>query len=956
MKDTISRMFTQPAFKIEELLSALLCLLSAASLPAGADPSSSSSVLPSRAPLLRRPSAKTLNTASGRTALQPIRLASKASSTGREIAEAGKASRYQVQNARFTVITPNLIRMEYDPSGKFVDQPSIFAADRGLSAPAIVDTQQGVTTISTPALKLTYIPDGRPFSPTNLSVTVATGGQTVRWVPGLNDPANLGGTICTLDGVSNPVDLKEGLLSRSGWALIDDSTSPLLTADGWVEARPQAQKSGRDWYFFGYGNNYRAALSSLTSLSGSVPLPRRYALGIWYSRYWPWSEEDYKSIVSRYGTEDFPLDNVVLDMDWHKDGWTGWSWNTKLLPDAPGLLKWLHSQDLHCTLNLHPADGVAPHEDRYGDFMKALNQDPSGKKTLPFDAGSKSYMEAFFNTVITPLKKDGVDFWWLDWQQFPQTHSLADLTNLFWLNRLFYNYTAEPGQRGLSFSRWGGFGDQRNPIHFSGDAGTSFPTLAFEVPFTSTAGNVGCFFWSHDIGGHMGGRNEESYARWCQFGATSAALRSHSTRDASMDRVPWNYAKWAEDSMRISFHLRSELFPYIYTASAQSCRQSVPLNRPIYLDLPEREEAYHNGQEFLLGDNILVAPVATAGAGPGRVSCQTVWLPPTDSGFWYNLLTGERAASSSNIVAAATIDEFPIFVRGGVPIPMQPYTARMGVNQVEMLRVRCYPGREGQQGKSNLYEDDGVSTGYKNGESATTSMEYEYSGSTATISIGKAEGHFKGQPEKRGYFIELADVERPERVTVNGQGGSFSYDSDKYLVTIPVQSLSPREPVKVVVEGYKPSGWAQLHNRAAITRLKNTVDDAAGLADIKPAEAESNLPIAALSAALSNAASQEQKAAALAVAGIALVHKNVATYFYPEAYQEWLFVPPGLIDGNKITTNNGLIISVPEEGLAGMALSSPPGQDLTLNFSVAGKAVQLKGTNSAPDKTAQTKP
>ena len=135
----------------------------------------------------------------------------------------------------------------------------------------------------------------------------------------------------------------------------------------------------------------------------------------------------------------------------------------------------------------------------------------------------------------------------------------------------------------MSFSRWGGWGDHRNPIHFSGDAGTRWPMLEFEVPFTTTAGNVGCFFWSHDIGGHTGGRNEESYMRWVQFGATSAALRSHSTRKPDMDRRPWTYSRQAEDSMRLSFHLRSELFPYIYSSAWQSCAESVPLSRPMYI-------------------------------------------------------------------------------------------------------------------------------------------------------------------------------------------------------------------------------------------------------------------------------------------------------------------------------------------------------------------------------------
>lgn len=844
--------------------------------------------------------------------------------------------------ARFTVITPYLIRMEYSPNGEFVNQPSIFAAQRGAATPGLYKavSRGGMTTISTPALTLTYVPDGKPFAATNLSISVSSSGRSVRWVPGMNDPANLGGTISTLDQANGPKDLGKGVLSRSGWAMIDDSQSPLLTPDRWVQSRTDAQKAGEDWYFFGYGSNYRAALLSLMTVSGSVPLPRRYALGAWYSRYWPWSEDDYKSIVSRYQTEDFPLDNVVLDMDWHKDGWTGWSWNTRLLPDAPGLLTWLHSQDLHATVNLHPADGVAPHEDQYSAFMKALNLDPAGQSTVPFDAGSQTYMDALFTTVMDPLKKNGVDFWWLDWQQYPNTRSIPDLTNLFWLNRLIYNYTAESGHRGMSFSRWGGLGDQQHPIHFSGDASTGFPMLAFEVPFTSTAGNVGCFFWSHDIGGHKDGRNEESYARWCQFGAMSAVLRSHSTRDATMDRAPWNYPKWAEDSMRISFHLRSQLFPYIYTSAVEACQQSIPLDRPVYLDLPDIEGAYHNGQEFLLGDNILVAPIVTAGAGPGHVSYQTVWLPPTESGYWYNLLTGERAASSSNILAAASINEFPVYARGGIPIPMQPYTPRMGTTQVRTLRVCCYPGREAQTGQSILYEDDGVSTAYKTGASATTSLVYKRTGSSAKIYVSPASGRFNGQPLQRSYTFELLDTAKPTQVTLNGQVVKFTYDPQTFMTTVTVQSLPINQSVTMLVEGYQPAGWDQLHSRAVRNRLSNIMSGTAPL----PGGA------AALAEALNNATSPDQKMAALATAGIALDHKNIATYFYPESYQDLLFVPYGVIDSNTVTMPDGSSTVVPPSGINGIPVTPAAGHHLRVSFSIGGRTCDLPGSAVGSDE------
>src|SRR5208283_345759 len=119
------------------------------------------------------------------------------------------------------------------------------------------------------------------------------------------------------------------------------------------------------------------------------------------------------------------------------DGWTGWSWNRKLLPDAEELLKWFHAQGLAVTVNVHPADGVGPHEDRYADFMKALGKDPASRVTLPYDAGDQHYMEALFREVHGPLTAAGIDFWWLDWQQYPFTRSIKDLTNLAWLNNCY---------------------------------------------------------------------------------------------------------------------------------------------------------------------------------------------------------------------------------------------------------------------------------------------------------------------------------------------------------------------------------------------------------------------------------------------------------------------------------------------------------------------------------------
>lgn len=691
-----------------------------------------------------------------------------------------------VGKARFTVIAPECIRIEYAKDGAFVDAKSMFAVGRDAACRDFKLSHDGdAVTIDTGRIRLRYRADDKPFDPDNLQAQFLRGKEWVEWWPGQANRQNLGGTVRTLDQVKGPVDLGEGLLSRDGWYLLDDSHTHLLT-DDWVEERPD--HGNTDWYLFGYGSDYRAALKAMTRIGGMVPLPRKYVLGAWYSRYWPYSSKEYHEIVNEYCEHDFPLDVIVMDMDWHKDGWTGWSWNRKLLPDAEELLQWFHQQGLRVTLNVHPADGVGPQEDMYDEFMRDMGEDPSMKQVLMYDAGNKKYLDTLFKDPHEPLEREGVDFWWLDWQQYPFTLSLPHLTNLAWLNQYYYQYTGRNGLRGQSFSRWAGWGDHRHPIHFSGDADTGWKMLTFEVPFTSTAGNVGCFFWSHDIGGHMGGRNEESYTRWVQFGALTAALRSHSTRNSEMDRRPWKYSQQAEDSMRIAFHLRSELFPYIYSSVWESCTESVPLNRPMYIEYPTREEAYRNPQQYFFGDNLLVAPITSPGEGTNKVAQQTVWWPP---GEWYDWFTGERFTGESNEVVSADINRFPLYARGGAPIPLQPYSSRMTTAPLTNLVIRCYPGTVGASTKTTLYEDDGVTTAYLKGGSSRTVLTYRHNHDQVTVSVSPAEGTYQGQVEQRAYVVELAATGRPRIVTLNGKRADADYEEKSRMlrVKVPFQSI-----------------------------------------------------------------------------------------------------------------------------------------------------------------------
>lgn len=177
-------------------------------------------------------------------------------------------------------------------------------------------------------------------------------------------------------------------------------------------------------------------------------------------------------------------------------GWTGYSWDTGLIPNPQKLLKELHERKLKVPVNDHPADGIASYEDKYEEVCRAVGQYPKPKDPVPFNITSKAYVEAYFDIVIRKLEDDGVDFIWQDWQQ-GSFSSVSGIDPLWPLNHFHFLNSARDDKRPFIFSRFAGPGSHRYPIGFSGDAVVTWESLEFQPEFTASASNIGFGWWSN---------------------------------------------------------------------------------------------------------------------------------------------------------------------------------------------------------------------------------------------------------------------------------------------------------------------------------------------------------------------------------------------------------------------------------------------------------------------------
>lgn len=702
---------------------------------------------------------------------------------------------------RITVLTDSLLRLEYSEQGKFEDRATQVVENRNF--PAIefkVERHSGGILLRTEVLQLVY--NEQEFTGYGLSIEVKDKKTSLQktWHFG-ETIEDLGGTARTLDNVNGAeVELDHGIISKSGYAVLDDSQSLVLDSNDWIAPGEEHRK---DIYFFGYGHDYKRALKDFYFLCGKIPMLPRYALGNWWSRYYKYSEESYLELMDTFQEKGIPLSVAVLDMDWHLvdiatkygSGWTGFSWNTELFPNPVEFMKKLHERGMKITLNLHPADGIRAYEDAYPQIAEHMKVDKNAEEPVLFDITNPEFLQYYYEDVLNPLEEDGVDFWWTDWQQ--GSHSrMKNLDPLWVLNHYTFLDNERDGKRGLHLSRYAGPGSHRYPVGFSGDTIISWESLKFQPYFTATASNVGYGWWSHDIGGHMFGyKDEELMTRWIQFGVFSPVMRLHSTNCSFNSKEPWRFGRETERIMTKFLQLRHRMLPYLYTMNHRSCEEDIPLILPLYYEHPEEEQAYIHGNEYYFGNELLVLPMTSKCVSGIHMAKENLWLP---EGIWYDIFTNRVYKGGRNITVYRDKETLPVLAKEGTILPMTDQIENGSQNNPGQLHVYIYPGADG---KFTLYEDDNLTHAYKDGRFAETEMELTKTPEGKMVFKICPQGKdFSVLPEQRSYVLEFAGCRKPvETFEVKCSSGetSWYYKDEKHTLCVEIQNRSVRENITV---------------------------------------------------------------------------------------------------------------------------------------------------------------
>jgi alpha-D-xyloside xylohydrolase len=448
-------------------------------------------------------------------------------------------------------------------------------------------------------------------------------------------------------------------------------------------------------------------LDRYTRLTGRPAHVPAWSYGLWLSTSFTtdYDEATVTGFVDEMARRDMPISVFHFDCFWMREfQWCDFEWDPRVFPDPEGMLARLHERDLRVCVWINPYIGQRSTLFREAADAGYLVKNPDGSvwQWDLWQAGmalvdfTNPEATAWFQGHLRRLQAQGVDAFKTDFGERIPTgvvwHDGSDPERMHnWYTQLYNQAVFEVLEevRGegdaVVFARSATTGGQALPVHWGGDSTSTFESMAETLRGGLSLAMSGFSFWSHDIGGFEGTPDAEVYKRWTAFGLLSSHSRFHGS---SSYRVPWAFDDEAVEVTRRFTKLKLSLMPYLYAAGLESSRSGLPVMRPMALAFPDDRGAAHVDTQYLLGDDLLVAPVFSA---DGTVE---VYLP---AGRWTNWWTGEVVDAGSGTWRTERHDvlSLPLYVREGAVIPVGARDDRPDHDYLDGLVLKVFPGGDG---------------------------------------------------------------------------------------------------------------------------------------------------------------------------------------------------------------------------------------------------------------------
>ena len=647
---------------------------------------------------------------------------------------------------RFTVLTERLIRLEYSESSKFTDNLTVSIRNREFPKPEfnIIDTSTTLE-IETKYFHIVYEKEAPLIGPSNnpsMYFYAKINNTDEVWYPNKKDNENIRGNYRSLNDNLNG----ETLFSRNKYAVIDESLSPVIDENGYFNF----VDSKTDIYLFVYNNDFSLALQDYLTLTGKASLIPKYSFGNILLDNRKINSENVIKTIEEFKNIDIYLSTYILG-NFQKEN-TVFLFDKDRFENPKELIKNIHKMGVFLGIKVNPQNGFNEKELNYVELRKFLS--PDNNNLIPCEGNDAKFIDTYIKALIRPIKENGIDFIMNDYE--------GDIYSMWGLNHYTYlNEARKESTRGFIISKNSTISPHLYPITYTGDYVSSFENLEKIVERQNAYYSNLSIMQANLINGSSNYINNPNlYIRSLQYNIFSpVSILEFSDLKYNISK-PWEYGGEYLNLSKELLNLRQRLVPFLYSEYYNYSHKGFLMFQPLYFSMPDALKYKEYKKEYYLANTFLVVPIVKDFVKSTRYTKVDYFLP---KGNWYNYFSSEFYEGAKKYSSYFRIDEYPIFVRPGSVIvknnDLYPYSYTNPKN----LLIEFFPGA----GKTYmLYEDDGISQKYLEGNYMKTQISYRNELKEYTIDIKPIEGKSGVIPELRNYTLVFKNIKNPSLVLV----------------------------------------------------------------------------------------------------------------------------------------------------------------------------------------------